>query len=90
MSYVSIEEVWARVVAHEGETFTQMRGGEFTYSIRGDTAHLSRTNQGVARTTFERALKLVPLKDTTPLQHLRAPSYLFAILTDERIRGDDW
>ena len=27
----------------------------------------------------------MPFKNTVPLQHLRAPSYLYAILTDKRI-----
>lgn len=36
------------------------------------------------------ALTLVTLANTVPVQHLRDPSYLYAILMDERIRGQDW
>ena len=38
----------------------------------------------------EEALKFVPLNNTVPLQNLQAPSYLFAILMDKRIRKSDW
>jgi hypothetical protein len=33
---------------------------------------------------------LVPLENTVPVQHLRGPSYIYAILMDPRIRQDDW
>jgi hypothetical protein len=85
-----IDDVWERIVAHEGETFRQIRGGEFTYAVEGHQLRLSRTNQNVPRSHVEEALALVPLEDTVAVQHLRAPSYIFAILMDGRIRGHDW
>jgi hypothetical protein len=85
-----IDDVWERIVAHGGETFHQIRGGEFTYAVKGQHLRLSRTNQNVPRSHVEEALALVPLDNTVAVQHLRAPSYIFAILMDERIRGRDW
>ena len=82
--------VWTRIEAHAGETFTQIRGGQFTYAIEGDSLDLDRTNQKVPRSHIEQALALVPLPNTVPVQHLRAPSYIYAILMDERIRGGEW
>jgi len=31
----TFEEIWGRIREHSGETFKQIRGGEFTYEFRG-------------------------------------------------------
>ncbi|MEO2076629.1 MAG: hypothetical protein ABGX20_14765 [Bacillus sp. (in: firmicutes)] len=85
-----IDVVWQRIIENEGQVFMQIRGGEFTYKVSGNTIKLSRTNRTVAKSTFVEALKFVPLENTVPLQPLQAPSYLFAILMDNRIRKSDW
>ncbi len=85
-----IQLVWQRIKDHEGEIFYQKRGGEFTYTVKGNTLHLSRTNRSVSRPTFEKALRYVPLENTVPIQKLQAPSYLYAILMDKRIKMSDW
>lgn len=85
-----IEEVWERIKEYEGNAFRQIRGGEFTYKIKGNLIVLSRTNRTISKNTFREALKYVPLENTVPLQNLQAPSYLFAILMDKRIRKNDW
>ncbi|MBM4761436.1 hypothetical protein [Bacillus sp. B15-48] len=85
-----LERVWERIKEHEGQVFKQIRGGEFTYVIKGNTLKLSRTNRSVSKSIFNEALKYVPLENTVPLQNLQAPSYLFAILMDNRIRKSDW
>jgi hypothetical protein len=85
-----IEEVWKRILENEGNIFRQIKGGEFTYKVKGNVVELSRTNRSVSKNTFNEALKHVPLKNTVPLQNLQAPSYLFAILMDNRVRRDDW
>lgn len=82
--------VWNRIKAHEGETFTQIRGGEFTYEVSGNIIIPDRTNHTFPRSHFEEAFTLVPLKNTTPVQHLRGPSYIYAIMMDDRIRQSDW
>lgn len=87
---VPFETIWRRVVALEGETFTQIRGGEFTFKVIGTSLALDRTNQSIERKQLEEAVGLLPFETTVPLQHLRAPSYLFAILKDPRVRQSDW
>ena len=82
-----IDVVWERITAHQGETFRQVRGGEFTYEVDGNSLLPDRTNRLLARSQFAEALALAPLTSTTQLQHLQGPSYLFAILTDPRILG---
>jgi hypothetical protein len=86
----SFTEVWNRIERHAGETFHQMRGGEFTYVIRSGSLVPDRTNRQIPRSNFEKAFESVPLRDTTPLQSLQGPSYIFAVLMDARIRNSDW
>ena len=86
----SFATVWARIKAHEGETFRQIRGGEFTYIVSGSAVVPDRTNQNLPRSHFEEASRLLPLQSTIPVQHHRGPSYMYAILMDNRIRQGDW
>jgi hypothetical protein len=85
-----IELVWKRIKEYEGEIFKQIRGGEFTYNVKGNVLELSRTNRSISKTVIEEALKYVPLENTVLVQNLQAPSYLYAILMDKRIRVDNW
>ncbi len=85
-----IEIIWKRIVAHEGETFRQIRGQEFQYSVAQSVLRPSTTNQNLPKSVFDTALKDVPFENTVSLQKLRGPSYLYAILMDRRIRGNDW
>ena len=87
---IKIGKVWARIEAHAGEKFCQIRGGEFIYDVVGGHVIPSRTNQQIPKSHFEQALDFVPLENTVPIQNLRGPSYIYAILMDKRIRLDDW
>jgi hypothetical protein len=85
-----VDDVWRRIAAHAGEDFTLRRGGVFQYEIFegylrpvGRVRHLSRTN-------FGKALPRLPLTNTTDVSDLQGPSYVFAILMDDRIRRQDW
>ena len=79
------EDIWNQIIENEGETFTQIRGQTFTYEIVGNAIKPSTTNQFITKGTFQKAVDLLPVQNTSSLQHLRGPSYLFAILTDDRI-----
>jgi hypothetical protein len=80
-----IEIIWAKIENCQGEIFRQIRGGEFTYVIRGNTVLPDRTNVQISKGYFEEALQYYPLTSTMKIQHLRGPSYIFAILMDKRI-----
>jgi hypothetical protein len=82
-----IEEVFRRIVDHEGQTFRQVRGESFTYSVSGQAIKLSRTNRTVGKGEFAKALEKCPLTGPGQISHVQAPSYVFAILTDDRIKG---
>lgn len=87
---IRTDEVWRRIIAREGDTFRLVRGQTFTYKVDGKVLRPSTVNQNLSRATFERALERVPLLSTADVQDLRGPSYLYAILMDDRIRERDW
>lgn len=84
------ETVWNRILAYQGEEFKQILGGTFTYIVEGDYIVPDRTNWRFPKHQIEEAHTLMPVSNTRPLQHLYGPSYLYAILMDERIRKGDW
>jgi hypothetical protein len=87
---IGAEEVWNRIERNSGEEFRLVRGRPFTYTAAGRTIQLHTTNWMLSRTAIDRALERCPLKNTTSVQDLSAPSYIYALLTDPRIRRDDW
>ncbi|MEX0754971.1 MAG: hypothetical protein WD556_07630 [Actinomycetota bacterium] len=87
---VAFDTVWIRIEAHAGEPFRQVRGARFTYSVVNGHVVPDRTNQQIPKSAFEKALDLVPLDGPGEIQHLRGPSYVYAILADPRISAGDW
>jgi hypothetical protein len=83
-------EIWARIGDHAGEEFTQIRGQKFKYTFHYSHINPSTTNQNIPRVHFEQAYEQVPLKSTSQINHLRGPSYIFAILMDRRITRNDY
>ncbi|MBI6003869.1 hypothetical protein [Clostridium perfringens] len=88
---MDIELIWKRIVENEGKEFKQKREKIFTYSLIGkSTIKLSTTNRSISKSQFEKALNFVPLDKTTIIQNLQAPSYIYGILMDDRIRKENW
>ncbi len=85
-----IETIWTRIESHAGAKFHQIRGGEFTYVVTGGHVIPDRTNQQIPKSHFKETLSYLPLTNIVPVQHLRGPSYIYAILMDRRIRESDW
>lgn len=82
------ETVWARIVRLAGSEFRQVRDKTFTYHVRGPrTLSLDVTNRSISRRAVERALERWPVDGPGGLNDLSAPSYLYAILADQRILG---
>ena len=82
------EYVWSLIKKYNGEKFYQIRGGEFTYKVKRNYVIPDRTNVQISKTNIDEAVKLLPLQNTVPVQHLRGPSYIYAILMDGRILGE--
>jgi len=88
---IDANRVWQRIRNHAGHEFRQIRGKVFTYRVPSPrTIRLDTTNRMISRTAIEKALERVPLRATTVVRDLSAPSYIYAILMDERIRRSDW
>ena len=87
---IAFTAIWGRIENRAGEVFRQKRGGEFTYSIRGTVLIPDRTNRLLPQSHFEKAFRLVPLDGPSQVYRLQGPSYLYAILMDDRIRANDW
>ena len=86
-----VTEVWQRIKAHQREEFTTKSGLPFTYEISGNTMVVSRSpTYPFPASQFEQALERVPVDGPQQLHDLRAPSYVWAILHDPRIRMSDW
>ena len=88
------EAVWQRMVSHQGEQFQTVRGLPFTFEVDGAGIWFfrdgKRVNRKLTRTQFEVALSRCPLARTTEISDLMDYPYLFAVLTDRRIRGQEW
>lgn len=90
MAKIIIDTIWDRIKAHASEKFQQIRGKNFQYEVGGDYIKLGTTNQAIPKKHIAEALEIAPLENTVSVQHLRAPSYIYAILMDKRIRKNDW
>lgn len=87
----SISEIWSRIEAHKGEEFRTKTGRVFTYEVEGNSFWTDRpVKYPVGVGEFEKALKRVPAKRPSDFSDLRAYCYIWAVLHDPRIRGNDW
>lgn len=90
MGVPHIDTVWSRIEALEGEVFRQKGGKRFTSSILGNVWYPSTASQALPRTQFAKPLGLVPITGPGAINHLRGPSYLWAVLMNPRISRGDW
>jgi hypothetical protein len=85
-----ISTVWNRIQSRAGETFTLKRGEQFTYHISASCLVPDRTNRQLPKGDFAKALDLVPLTGPGQILYLQGPSYVYAVLMDDRIRSGYW
>ena len=86
----SFSQVWKRIRDHEGKPFRTKTGLTFTYQVAGqETLRPVTRGRPVSRLLpkrdFEKAWLRLPVSGPADLQDLQGPSYLFGILTDQRI-----
>lgn len=85
------EDIWNRILALEGETFTTITGLPFTYVVTGDALYPSRTDYRLSRSDVEKAYGLVPLPGPGVINRVvRGPAYIWAILHDSRVSQGAW
>jgi hypothetical protein len=86
----TIATVWDRIEKNAESEFHMIKGAKFRYAVKAGHVIPNRTNQQIPKSHFEKALSLVPFANTAEIQHLRGPSFIYAILVDARIRRTDW
>ena len=88
------ETIWQRIEQHQGEQFYTARRLPVTYQVEGNGIWFFRDGRRIerkaARSQVEEAISRCPLRSTTEIKDLIDFAYLYAILTDRRIRGNAW
>jgi hypothetical protein len=88
------EKIWLRIEKHQGEPFHTATRLPFTYEIEGSGIWFfrdgKRINRKLTRSQVEEGISRCPLKSTTEIKDLMDYAYLFAVLMDQRIRGQEW
>jgi len=89
---MDVNTVWSNIVSTAGEKFYTQRNIEFVYTIHCDKIQPTPINGSKIDSISKETISIV-LKDYSPLrtvsqinQKFRAPSYIFAILNDPRIK----
>ena len=84
---MNFSNIWNRIVQHAGEDFYTVTNIRFTYQISCNSVITDRTTYPLAQSQFEKAYNLGELKNPSQINKLvRGPSYVYAILTDARIK----
>jgi len=87
----SFENVWQRIVEHQGETFKTKTGLPFTYRVEGDKFLQDRTPWTITIQDFEEAFAHVPIDGPGRIGDLvQGSSYVWAVLHDRRISMGKW
>ena len=79
--------VWTRILKHQGEVFYTVTNKELTYHVIDNAVLTNRTNYPINKSQFIKAYEIGDLQGPGQISNLvRGSSYVFAILTDSRIR----
>lgn len=84
-------DYWTRIRNHAGEEFKTVQGLAFTYGVSGNQLRVFRDgreiNRLLARSNFDKALDQFPASGPGVLRGVQGQSYVWAIVTDKRIRA---
>ena len=78
--------IWEKVKQHQGEIFHTVRGLEFTYRVEGEKVIHTLSTETIPRSAFEKAELMAPQKPSDLHNAVWGPSYVYAIITDPRLR----
>lgn len=78
--------IWEKVKQHQGETFQTVTGLKFTYKVIGEKVIHTRSKATLSRSAFEKAVSLNPQKPSDLHNAVFGPSYVYAIISDPRLR----
>ena len=84
---MSFERVWRKIEQHAGETFHTVTDKAFTYVVTGNTVTTNRTNYPIHRGNFEKVWPIDSIAGPGEISNVvRGSSYVWAIMSDPRIR----
>lgn len=81
-----MSKIWEKVVQHQGEIFQTVTGLEFTYRVSGEKVIHTRSKATLSKRDFETAVIINPQKAFDLHNSVTGPSYVYAIITDDRIK----
>jgi hypothetical protein len=82
----TFERVWRNILAHAGEQFFTKRGIAFRYTVDGNAIVPEHTGYPLHMSQVRLAVDRWPVSGPGQLNDIvRGPSYLYALLADERI-----
>ena len=80
---MTFEELWEKMEAVQGETFTTVRGLDFTYEIRGGEMFVDRRKKSITRATvkmaYDNALELGGVVKGPKKLKVFGASYLYPV-----------
>ncbi len=84
---MAFDEVWNHIIQCAGQEFHTKTGLTFTYTVTDGCVIPNHTNYPLAKKQFQKAAEVPNLTRSGQINDIvRGPSYVFAILTDPRIR----
>lgn len=84
----NLDPIWRTICSLAGQDFTTKTGKPFAYDASASALVLRNTNRSLPKGDFAEALRRMPVSGPGELQDLQGPSYLYAILTDQRVQVD--
>jgi hypothetical protein len=83
------ELLWNSIIRHAGEPFHTIRGLPFIYQTEREYVIIIRSDSSthrIIKSQFEKSAQVKALQKPSDISHSWGSSYVFAILTDKRIR----
>ncbi len=88
---LTLDEIWSRISALEGEFLKTHQQRWFTYRVEGDDLLPSHTDLRIPRGDFERVVPMLPLADPRKIaKFVTGYPYVAAILGDPRVSRGQW
>ena len=81
-----MSQIWEKVLQHQGQIFRTVTGLEFTYRVSGEKVIHTRSKATLSKRDFEKAVMINPQKASDLHNFVSGPSYVYAIITDDRIK----
>ena len=86
---MNIEMLWKNIQLCEGETFKTVRGVEYKYVVYSDYLLINDDKRRkITKGSLQEAITIEnPSPSKIQQENIWGPSYVYGIITDERIKG---